>query len=93
MVQPSVLKNHKRLKMIETKFYRLYSIKTGSKIIAGSRSENWHLILKLLLVFYCQFVAKFADVCNIRVFLLKKLSHFLRTLTDKLVLTYVCGRN
>ena len=33
MVQPSIL-------MIETHFYRLYSIKTGSKIIAGSPSKN-----------------------------------------------------
>ena len=36
MVQPSKLKSHKHLKMIETNFYRLYSIMTGSKIIAGS---------------------------------------------------------
>ena len=36
------------LKMIETHFYRLYSIMTGSKIIAGSPSKTWHLILKLL---------------------------------------------
>ena len=36
MVQPSILKSHTRSKMIETHFYRLYSIMTGSKIIAGS---------------------------------------------------------
>ena len=36
MVQPSILKSHTRSKMIETNFYRLYSIMTGSKIIAGS---------------------------------------------------------
>ena len=40
MVQPSTLKSHKRSKMIETHFYRLYSIVTGSKIIAGSPSKN-----------------------------------------------------
>ena len=48
MVQPSILKSHKRSKMIESDFYRLYSIMTGFKIIAGSPSEKWHLILKLL---------------------------------------------
>ena len=31
-----------------THFYRLYSIMAGSKIIAGSPSKTWHLILKLL---------------------------------------------
>ena len=40
IVQPSILKSHKRLQMIETHFYRLYSIMTGSKIIAGSPSKN-----------------------------------------------------
>ena len=47
-VQPSILKSHKRSKMIETHFYRLYSIMTGFKIIAGSPSKKWHLNLKLL---------------------------------------------
>ena len=45
MVQPSILKSHKRSKMIETHFYHLYSIMTGSKIIAGSPSNVWHQIL------------------------------------------------
>ena len=40
MVQPSILKSHKHSKMIETHFYRLYSIMTGSKIIHGSPSKN-----------------------------------------------------
>ena len=40
MVQPSILKSHKRSKMIETHFYRLYSIMTDSKIIASSPSKN-----------------------------------------------------
>ena len=33
------------LKMIETHFYRLYSVMTGSKIITGSQLNVWHLIL------------------------------------------------
>ena len=40
MVQPSILKSHTRSKIIETHFYRFYSIMTGSKIIAGSPSKN-----------------------------------------------------
>ena len=40
MVQLPTLKSHKRSKMIEIHFYRLYSIMTGFKIIAGSPSEN-----------------------------------------------------
>ena len=76
MVQHLYTENHKRSKAIETNFNRLHSIMTGSKIIAGSSSKNWHLILKLLVVFFCQFVVKFAGVCHIRVFLLKKLSHY-----------------
>ena len=40
MVQPSILKSHKRSKIIETHFYRLYSTMTGSQIIAGSPSKK-----------------------------------------------------
>ena len=39
MVQPSILKCHICSKMIKSHFYRLYSIMTGSKIIAGSPSK------------------------------------------------------
>ena len=39
-VQHSILKSHKRSKIIETHFYRLYSIMTGSKIITCSPSKN-----------------------------------------------------
>ena len=46
---------------------------TGSKILAGSPSKTWHLILKLFSVFYWKFVDKFTGVCHIRVFFLKKL--------------------
>ena len=44
MVQPCILKSHKHSKIFETHFYRLYSIMTGSKIIAGSQSNEKHLI-------------------------------------------------
>ena len=66
---------------------------TGSKIIAGSLSEKWHLILKPFLVFYCKFVVKFTGVCHIRVFLVEELVPLLGPMTDELVLTLVCGRN
>ena len=83
MIQPPILKSHKRSKMIETHFYRLYSIISGSKIIAGPPSKTWHLILKLLYVFYCKFVAKFAGVCHIPVFFVEEVVPLLGTMTDK----------
>ena len=45
MAQPSILKSHKLSKVIETHYYRLYSIMTGFKISAGSPSKVWHIIL------------------------------------------------
>ena len=66
---------------------------TGSKMISGSPSKIWHLILKLLLVFYCQFVVKFAGVCHICAFFVEEVVPLLGTMTDKWVLTLVCGRN
>ena len=50
MVQPSVLKSHKRSKMSVAHFDRLYSIMTGSKIIAGSPYKYWQLMLMLFSV-------------------------------------------
>ena len=43
-VQTLYSESHKRSKMIEAHFYRLYSIMIGSKIIAVSPSKVWHLI-------------------------------------------------
>ena len=45
MMQPSIVKSHKRSKMIETHFYRLQSKMTVSKIIVGSPLKVWNLIL------------------------------------------------
>ena len=42
MVQPSILKSHKPSEMIETHFYRLYSIMNGFKIIADSLKSMAH---------------------------------------------------
>ena len=52
MVQPSILKSHKRSKRVETHFYRLCSIMTGSKIIAGFPSKmapNFETVVSVLL--------------------------------------------
>ena len=40
MVQPSILTSHKHSKMIETHFYRLYSIMNGSKSLLALRQSN-----------------------------------------------------
>ena len=56
MMQPSILKSHKYSKMIETHFYRLYSIMTGSKIIAGSvksMTPNFVVVVSVLLPICC----------------------------------------
>ena len=76
MVQPSMLKSHKPSKMIETRSYRLYSIMTGPKIIAGSPSNKLQPNFEAVVSVYCKFVVKFAGVSHIHVFLLKKLSHY-----------------
>ena len=76
MVQPSILKSHIDSKMIEPHSYLLYSIMTGSKIIAGSRSKKMAPNFEAVVSVYCIFVVDFAGVCHIRVFLLKKLSHY-----------------
>ena len=93
MVKPSILKSHTRSKTIETHFYRLYSIITGSKIIAGSPSKNWHLILKLFSVFYCKFLVKFYRGMPYLCIFVEESVPLLEAMTDKLVLTFVCGRN
>ena len=76
MMQPSILKSHKHSKMTETHFYRLYSIMTGSKIIAGSQPKVWHLVLSFLLVFYFKVVVILAGVWHICAFMLRKLSRY-----------------
>ena len=45
MIQPSIVKSHKRSKMSEIHFYLLYSEMTVSKIIAGSPLKVWNLFL------------------------------------------------
>ena len=52
MVQPSILKSHKHSKMIETHFYRLYTIMAGSKIIAGM-TPNFLVFISVLLPICC----------------------------------------
>ena len=92
MVQPSILKSRKRSKMIETHFYRLYSIMTGSKIIAGSPSKIWHLILKLIQCFTANLLSNLRGKPYSCIFG-EEVVPLLGTMTDKLVLTFVCGRN
>ena len=92
MVQPSILKSHRRLKMIETHFYRLCSIMTGSKIIAGSPSKmapNFEAVVSVLLQMCGQICRGMPYPC----FFVEEVVPLLGEMTDKLVLTFVCGRN
>ena len=85
MMQPPIPKSHKRPKMIEAHFYSLYSIMTGSKIIAGSPSKVWHLISQLLSVFLpilCHIGSGMPYLC---IFVKKKCSHYYEAMADKLV--------
>ena len=64
--------------MIETHFYRLHSVMTGSKIIAGSLSKmapNFEAVVRVLLQI-CGQICRGTHVCHIRVFVLKKLTHY-----------------
>ena len=83
MVKPSILKSHKRSKMIEIHFYRLYSIMTGFKIIVSYPSKVWHLILQLLSVFYCQFVVILARICPICAFFVEETDPLLGPMADQ----------
>ena len=44
-------------------------------------------------MFYCKFVVKFTGVCHIRVFFFEEVVPLLGAMTEKFVLTFVCGRN
>ena len=92
MVQPSILKNHERSKMIEPHFYRLYSIMTGSKNIAGSPSKMapyFEAVVSVLLQICCPICRGMPYPC----IFVEEVVPLLGELTDKLVLTFVCGRN
>ena len=93
MVQPSILKSHKRLKMFETHFYLVYSKMTGSKIIAGSPSKKWHLILKLFVSVLLQICGPICRGMPYPCIFVEEVVPLLGEMTDKLVLTFVCGRN
>ena len=66
---------------------------TCPKIIAGSPSNKWHLILKLLEVFYCKVVVQFVGDMPYLCIFVEEVVALLREMTDKLVLTFVSGRN
>ena len=92
MVQPSILKSHKCSKMIETLFYRLYSIMTGSKIIAGSPSKMapyFEAVVSVLLQICRPICGGIPYPC----IFVEEVVPLLGEMTDKLVLTFVCGRN
>ena len=93
MVQPSILKSHIGSKMIEHYFYLLYSIMTGSKIIAGSRSEimapNFEAVVSVLLHICGRLCPGITYPC----IFVEEVVPLLGAMTDKLVLTFSCGRN
>ena len=93
MVQPSILKSHIGSKMIEPHFYSLYSKMTGSKIIAGSRSEkiapNFEAVVSVLLHICGQLCRGMPYPC----IFVEEVVPLLGAMTDNLVFTFFCGRN
>ena len=92
MVQPTKLKSRKRSEMIEAHFYRLYSTMTGSKIIAGSPSKMapyFEAVFSVLLQICSQIYWGMPYSC----IFVEEVVPLLGAMTDKLVLTFACGRN
>ena len=79
--------------MIKSPFYRLYSIMTGSKIIAGSRSEKMaptiEAVVSVLLHICGQLCRGMPYPCIFD----EEVVPLLGAMTDKLVFTFFCGRN
>ena len=93
MVQPSILKSHIGSKMIEPHFYLLYSIMTGSKIIAGSRSEKMALNFVAVVSVLLHICGRLCRGMPYPCIFVEEVVPLLGTMTDKLVLTFFCGRN
>ena len=92
MVHPSILKSHKRSKMIETNFYRVYSIITGSKsslVLPPKMAPYFEAVVSVLLLICGQICRGMPYQC----IFVKEVVPLLGAMTDKLVLTFVCGRN
>ena len=92
MVQPSILKSHKRSKMIEIHFYRLCSIMTAPKsslVLPLKIAPNFEVVVSVLLQMCGQFCRGMPYSC----IFVEKVVPLLGEMTDKLVLTFVFGRN
>ena len=93
MVQPSILKSHIGSKMIEPHFYLLYYIMTGSKIIAGSRSEKMAPNFEAVVSFLLHICGRLCRGMPYPCIFVEEIVPLLGAMTDKLVLTFFCGRN
>ena len=93
MVQPSILISHKRSKMTETHFYRLYSIMTCSKIIAGSpfqkTAPNFEAVVSVLLQICGPIYRGMPYPC----IFVEEVVPLLGAMSDKLMLFFVYGQN
>ena len=93
MVQPSILKSHIGSKLIEPHFYLLYSIMTGSRFIASSRSEkmapNFGPVVSVLLHICGRLCRGMPYPC----IFVEEVVPLLGAIADRLVLTFFCGRN
>ena len=75
-MQPSILKNHKHSKMIETYFYRLYYIINWLQKHCWLSVKSMTPTFVVVVSIFIQFVDILAGVCHICAFLLKNLSRY-----------------
>ena len=66
---------------------------TGSKIIAGSPSEKWHLIFWVVVSVLLQICGQICQGMPYPCIFVEEIVQLIGAMTDTLVLTFICGRN
>ena len=93
MVQPSILKSHTRSKMIGTQFYRFIFhndwLQNRRWFSLKKMAPNFEAVFSVLLEICSQIYRSMPYLC---IFVIEVVP-LLEAMTDKLVLTFVCGRN
>ena len=79
--------------MIVTHFYRLYTIMAGSKIIAGSQPKVHNLIIVVCVSVLLPICCHIGSGMPYMGIFDEDVVTLLGAITDKLVLTLVCGQN
>ena len=93
MVQPSILKNHKRSKIIESDFLKFVFhndwLKNHRWFSLQKMTPNFEAVFSVLLLICGQIYWGMPYSC----IFVEEVVPLLGAMTDKFVLTFVCGRN